>query len=599
MTQTERRLTHPDTLRRVAGGEVIGSKEANGTHAWRGIHYAASPTGPLRWRAPQPASHWAGVREALAHGPMAPQYAGLLAPVPVKLHGQIVGDEDCLHLNVFAPPWSPAALPKGRDLRPVMVWIHGGGSAVGTSASYDVVRNYAAQDGLVVVTVNYRLGVLGWFCHPALHEADHATQEERSGNFGTLDLIAALRWVRDNIAAFGGDPGCVTIFGESAGGQHVLTLLASPLAAGLFQRAIAQSPVAETYSVQEAIERNASPLESQRTSSREVAARLWVATGRATDVDAAADTLGRTSATETAAWLRSLTPEQLLRAFKPGSVGIYLSPRPIRDGIVLPEQPLTEVFRCGAWNRVPVILGSNRDEFRTFLADKPEHSRMLFGKLPLLHDRNAYVTESGYLSQAWRSLHVEAPADALLAGGQRDVWTYRFDWDEAPAIPFVRPDILLGAAHGMEMAFAFRDTSGEFDIFKVNTPFNRSGRAAVARVMGDAWTSFARAGVPSLPDGLTWSRRTLGPGPDTLVLDTPAGGGARMAAIRQGMVALKKALRDSDQIASGTARCRIYARVFLWLPLFTGHGGEAEYAEWCQQFGCREPASAFRPAVEV
>jgi len=534
---------------------------------------------------------------ALDHGPMAPQFAGLLAPVPEKLYGRIVGDEDCLSLNVFAPAWTPVEVPKGRERRPVMVWIHGGGSAVGTSANYDVVRNYAAHDAMVVVTVNYRLGVLGWFCHPALHEADAATPQERSGNFGTLDLIAALRWVLDNIAAFGGDPACVTIFGESAGGQHVLTLLASPLAAGLFHRAIAQSPVAETFSVHEATERRVLPLESHRTSAHEVAARLWVATGRGTDVDAA-DSLRRTSAVDTARWLRALTPKQLLGVFKPGSVGIYLSPRPVRDGVVLPEQPLADVFRSGAWNRVPVILGSNRDEYRTFLADKPEHARLLFGKLPVLHDRKEYVIESGFLSQSWRSIHVEGPADALLAGGHRDVWTYRFDWDEAPAIPFVRPDILLGAAHGMEMAFAFRDTTGEFDIFKVNTRSNRPGREALAGAMGDAWTSFARDGAPSLA-GITWARRTLGPGPDTLVLDTPAEGGVRMMAIRQGIDALKKALRESPEIVSGTTRCRIYARVFLWAPLFVGHGSEAEYAEWCKAFGCLEPASTFRPAVEV
>jgi len=611
MTRTKQRVAHPDTRRHVAGGELIGSTEPDGTHAWRGIGYAAAPTGPLRWRAPQPAPPWPGVHEALAHGPMAPQFAGLLAPVPAKLYGQIIGNEDCLHLNVFAPPWAPGAVPAGRERRPVMVWIHGGGNAVGTSASYDVVHNYAARDGLVVVTVNYRLGVLGWFCHPALHEADQATPEERSGNFGTLDLIAALRWVRDSIAAFGGDPGCVTIFGESAGGQNVLTLLASPLAAGLFHRAIAQSPVAETFSAQEATELNTSPLESHRTSSREVVARLWAAHGRAAEVRAAAAASGRTgapdgapdgppeSAPETAAWLRSLTPEQLLGVFHPGSVGIYLCPRPVRDGVVLPERPLTEVFRSGAWNRVPVILGSNRDEYRTFLADKPEHAHMLFGKLPLLHNRGDYIAESGYLSQAWRSIHVEAPADALLAGGHGDVWTYRFDWDEAPAIPFVRPDILLGAAHGMEMPFAFRDSAGEFDIFKVNTPFNRPGRQALAQAMGDAWTSFARDGVPLLPGGAAWSRRTLGPAPDTLLLDSPAGGGSRMAAIRQDIGALKQALRDSDTVTSGSTRCRIYARVFLWAPLFVGHGSEAEYAEWCQRFACREAASAFRPAVEV
>lgn len=598
MTHKSTRNPHPDTRRRVAGGELIGSREADGTHAWRGIRYAKPPTGALRWRAPQPVSAWDGVLHALQHGPMGPQYAGLLAPVPAKLHGRIVGDEDCLSLNAFAPAWASDAVPTGGQRRPVMVWIHGGGNAVGTAASYDVARNYAAHDGMVVVTVNYRLGVLGWFCHPALHEADAATPEERSGNFGTLDLIAALRWVRDNIAAFGGDPGCVTIFGESAGGQNVLTLLASPLAAGLFHRAIAQSPVAETFSVHEATERNNLPLESQRTSAREVVARLWAAAGRAPDADAADQTLRAMPATELATWLRSLAPEELLRVFKPGSVGICLSPRPVRDGVVLPRDPLPEVFRRGAWNRVPVILGSNRDEYRTFLADKPEHVRLLFGKLPLLRNRAEYVTESNFHSQAWRSLHVEEPADAMLGGGHGEVWTYRFDWDEAPAVPLIRPDILLGAAHGMEMAFAFRDTAGELDIFGVNTPFNRAGRRAVAQAMGDAWTSFARTGVPGLSGGAQWQRRTQGTAAETLLIDSPAGGGLRMAAVRQDIASLKQSLRLSPQVGSGDSRCRIYARVFLWSPLFAGHGSEEEYAKWGREFHCTHPASAFRPITE-
>jgi len=282
MARAHARTAHPGTRRRIAAGELVGSCEPDGTFAWRGIRYAAAPAGDLRWRAPQPVTPWSGVVEALTHGEIAPQYAGLLAPVPPRLHGTVIGNEDCLTLNIFAPGEAPTARH-----RPVMVWIHGGANAAGTSATYDVARNYAAHDGIVVVSLNYRLGVLGWFCHPALIEADQATPEERSGNFGTLDLIAALRRVRKNIAAFGGDPDCVTIFGESAGAQNVLTLLASPLAAGLFHRAIAQSPVVDTFDVCEATERNNSPLESFRTSSREIAARLWVAAVREADVDAA------------------------------------------------------------------------------------------------------------------------------------------------------------------------------------------------------------------------------------------------------------------------------------------------------------------------
>jgi para-nitrobenzyl esterase len=534
------------TLRRTVVGEIVGSSQGDGTHAWRGIRYAAPPVGPLRWRAPQPPAPWNGTFEALKHGPMAPQIAGLLAPLPVAQHGSIVGDEDCLFLNVFAPAFTPNAVPQGKDRRPVMVWIHGGGNAVGTSTNYDVARNLAASDGVIVVTINYRLGVLGWFAHPALQAAPGTTDEERSGNFAVLDMLAALRWVRDNITAFGGNPECVTIFGESAGGQNVLLLLASPLAAGLFHRAIAQSPVAETVSLEEAIHGIDSPLDSRRCGALEATTRLWHIAGRSLEKAAAHAELSALPLHDVANFLRGLTPAQLIAAYTQCSVGIYLAPRTARDGVVLPTAPLAQVFRQGAWNRVPVILGSNRDEMRTFLADKPEHSRMLFGKLPLLHDRAAYQTESRYNSDAWRAVNVDEIADAMLAGGHADVWTYRFDWDEAPKIPFIRPDILLGACHGVEMSFAFRDNVGEFDIFKVYTPFNLAGRKQVAQAMGDGWTSFARDGAPTMPGGVQWHRRSSAVGNDSLLIDTARDGGLRMAELRTNMQAIKQKLFASS-----------------------------------------------------
>lgn len=584
--------------RRVSGGEVVGTREPGGVHGWRGIPYASPPTGALRWRAPRPVEPWSGVFEARAHGAMAPQYADLLAGTPARQRGQIAGDEDCLTLNIFAPVFEPGALPGAGQGRPVMVWIHGGGNSVGTSATYDAARNHASCDGLVLVTVNYRLGVLGWFTHPALQDND-ATPEERSGNFGTLDLIAALRWVRDNIAAFGGDPGCVTIFGESAGGQNVLTLLASPLARGLFQRAIAQSPVAETFSVEQAVNWCDDAQPGHRESSLEVTARLWVAEGRAPDRESARAQLATLPAPDVAAFLRSLSPARLLSVFTPGSVGVYLAPRPVRDGVVLPRAPLTEVFATGRWNRVPVILGSNRDEFKTFSADKPEHAHLLLGKLPILRDRRAYQVEMQYMSLAWKALHVDTPADAMLKGGHADVWTYRFDWDEAPAVPFIRPDLLLGAAHGMEMAFAFRDTAGELDIFGVNTPFNRSGRSVLSQAMGDAWTRFARDGVPTLP-GPEWPRRSLdAKQAECLVFDTVRDGGIRMARLRTDMAAVKQALKTDTAAEPATLRCGIHARLFIWSPLFVGHADASEYARWCSEFGCTVPAIAFQPQVEI
>lgn len=572
------RQADPNTRRSVAGGELVGAREPDGTHAWRGIRYAAPPMGLLRWRAPQPAAPWSGTFEALAHGAMAPQVAGLLAPVPRSQFGQVVGEEDCLTLNVFAPAFAPGSVPAGNARRPVMVWIHGGGNAVGTSATYDVAGNLAAEDGVIVVTVNYRLGVLGWFTHPALQGEAGVSPEERSGNFALLDLVAALRWVRDNIAAFGGDPQCVTIFGESAGGQNVLLLLASPLARGLFHRAIAQSPVDETFSLDEAVRGRDSLIDEHREGALAVASRLVPGAG------------------DTAEQLRALPPQRLITAFAPGSVGIYLSPRPARDGVTLPRAPLTEVFAGDDWNRVPVIMGSNRDEMRTFLADKPEHSRLLFGQIPLLHDRAAYLHESALQSRAWRAIHVDAVADAMLRGGHADVWTYRFDWDEAPRVPWLRPDLSLGAAHAMEMAFVFRDRAGRFDLFKVNTPFNRAGRLALLQAMGDAWTSFARDGAPRL-GSVGWERRALQAPAESLLFDTVRDGGIRMSPARTSVAELKQELRAAALPPGQVVRC--YARAFVWCPVLSGHGSQEEYAQWCGELGVQASLDSHRPRMAL
>ena len=585
MTSTSQHASF--SVRDTPSGTVMGSRESTasgrGVHAWRGLRYAAAPVGPLRWRAPQPAPHWPQWPQrliALDHGHMAPQIAGRLAPAPVSQHGQIIGDEDCLWLNVFAPAEAR------RDARkPVMVWIHGGGNAVGSAASFDVARNLAAEDDVVVVTVNYRLGVLGWFMHPALQQDPDLTDDDRSGNFALLDLIAALRWVQTHIASFGGDPGCVTVFGESAGGQQVLMLLASPLAQGLFHRAIAQSPVCESFSRDEAVNGAASPLQAQSCGSEEVVRRLLQQSAQATPPD------------DLAAWLRSFSPAQLLAAHVPGSEGIYLTPRPIRDGTVLPLAQLPELFAMGAWNRVPVLLGSNRDEYRTFLAGKPEHCHLVAGKVPVLKDRKAYLAESGLLSRAWRAHHVDRPADAMLASGHEQVWSYRFDWDEAPAIPFIRPDLLLGAAHAMEMSFVFRDEAGEFDLFQVNTPFNRRGRVALCRAMGLAWTSFARNGRPSLPAGTAWPARTHD-GAESLVFDTEAGGGLRMAAARESLARIQQELEQSSSL-SPLLRLRSFARVFLWSPLFARVLGPQHYEQLRSRLGRPETAESFRPEMEI
>src|SRR5690606_6961277 len=223
------------TLRRIAQGQLSGLVQANGSLAWQNIPYAQPPVGELRWKTPQPAQPWSGVYEATDTIQPCPQFvSGLSAGIVDPDDDGIVGSEDCLYLSVYAP----ADIAQPEPL-PVMFVIFGGGNKIGYAGDYNG-GNLAQSQDVVVVTVNYRLGSLGWFYHPAILEAG-ASGAAASGNWSTVDTIAGLQWVRENIATFGGDPDNVTIFGESAGGGNVMSLVTSPMAEGLFHRAIVQS----------------------------------------------------------------------------------------------------------------------------------------------------------------------------------------------------------------------------------------------------------------------------------------------------------------------------------------------------------------------
>ena len=223
----------PSSARRLVQGPIVGSSHAtHAAHVWRGLPFAQPPTGSLRWRAPKPPAAWTETREAIGRGAECVQ-------LDITDPTEVIGDEDCLTLDVYAPRFAADAVPTGGKRRPVMLWIHGGGNSMGSSEVYDAAR-LAAENDVVVVVIQYRLGVFGWMSHPALR-ASASSPEDASGNFGTLDTIRALEWVQENAAAFGGDPDNVTVFGESAGGINVYALMLSPRAKGLFHRAIAQS----------------------------------------------------------------------------------------------------------------------------------------------------------------------------------------------------------------------------------------------------------------------------------------------------------------------------------------------------------------------
>jgi len=367
-------VVDPASQRHPPAGELVGFVGSYGSHVWQGLPFAEPPLGELRWRAPRPAQRWEGVREALASGPSCSQYGSRFGGVDSVPEGAPAGGEDCLYLDVYAPRADDPGEGASDPLLPVMLWIHGGGNVIGLAGNYDGGHLAAAHD-VVVVTIQYRLGPLGWFRHAALR-SEGGSPEDRSGNYGTLDQIRALEWVRDNIAAFGGDPANVTIFGESAGGRDVFALLLSQRARGLFHRAIVQSGGTRTLEAQRAENFVDDPPPGHRNSSNEVLLRLLQADGAA-DRAVARARLAQMSAAEVARYLRATDVWDLFAAYEKEDMEHLMDvPQVFRDGVVLPEgEPLERLARPGGAARVPVVFGTNRDENRLFLFGDPRRVR--------------------------------------------------------------------------------------------------------------------------------------------------------------------------------------------------------------------------------
>jgi para-nitrobenzyl esterase len=333
---------------RVEQGLLAGM---NGSSAdirvYRGVPFAAPPVGDLRWKAPQPAAKWQGVRKAAEFSNACWQtpYPAAAAIYQAMLPGL---SEDCLYLNI----WTPAKSAKNR--LPVMVWIHGGGFTRGFSGTSSYNGEVLARKGAVIVTINYRLGIFGFFAHPELSaESGH----HASGNYALLDQIAALQWVQKNIAAFGGDPKRVTIFGESAGSWAVNALMASPLAKGLFQRAIGES--GGLFSPMKTL--------AEAESEGEKLGRSLTSDSAPTKSQNAADSARQ----DTLKALRAIPPAELLKA------GNSESARAIVDGWVLPQDVAT-IFAQGKQNDVPLIVGYNADEGTTLAPQGAHMNAMMF-----------------------------------------------------------------------------------------------------------------------------------------------------------------------------------------------------------------------------
>jgi para-nitrobenzyl esterase len=487
--------TAAQTQIRTSGGLVEGVALAGGAvRAFKGIPYAAPPVGDLRWKPPQLAAPWTGVRKADAFGARC---------VQARVFGDMVfrdeASEDCLNLNV----WTPAKTANAK--LPVMVWIYGGGFQAGSTSEARQDGERLAQKGVVVVSMNYRLGVFGFFSHPELtKESPH----KASGNYGLLDQSAALRWVQQNIAAFGGDPKNVTIFGESAGSFSVSAQMASPLSQGLFQRAIGESgaffpgpsaslpalPVSET-------EKN----------------------GEKFGIEIGATTLAALRAKSADEILKAMTPQMAFR-FAPNI-----------DGDFLPAS-VPSIFAAGKQAKVPLLAGWNADEVRagivlgprkttaeSFTAESKtkygDNSEAVLKAYPATSDAEAIESAAalagdlfiGYGTWKWLEVHGQT------AGAP--VYRYSFDrkipvppdW-KVNGLPATSADI--GARHAGEIEYVF----GALDTL-ANVAWPADDRR-LSDAMMTYWSNFARTGDPNGGSAIAWPAYTKSGGYQVMHLDT-------------------------------------------------------------------------------
>ncbi|HUJ60836.1 MAG TPA: carboxylesterase family protein [Kofleriaceae bacterium] len=444
----------------TASGPVTGTLDGS-VYAWKGIPYAAPPVGDLRWKAPTAPSCWTDARQTTAFGAQCPQVD--------STSGQVVGDEDCLTLNVWAPTAASGA--------PVMVFIHGGGNTQGTASdpTYDGAA-LATATGAVVVTFDYRLGALGFFANAGL---DAESPQHVSGNYGILDQIAALTWVKTNIAGFGGAPGRVMVFGESAGAQDTLIHVASPLSSGLFAAATVESGG------------------SYKTTLAQ----------NETAMQAVVDAESCTSASSVPDCMRAV-PAQTLAAI-PSAVGPLdsgLRYVPSVDGYVLADT-VPNLIAAGTYNQVPMIIGTNGDETSRMVvtvkteADYEAAVQMYYGNaasaLLALYPAASYASVQAALVAMTTDVTWTCPirrlARSASAHQSAPVFRYHFTW-QAPGAT----GQLVGSTHGIELPFVFQTFSS------VNGFTPTQGDLALAAAVDGYWSRLAAAGDVNATGAVAW-----------------------------------------------------------------------------------------------
>jgi para-nitrobenzyl esterase len=470
---------------KVDSGQLQGVVD-DGVVSYKGIPFAAPPVGELRWRPPQPVARWAGVRQAAEFGADCMQGRFGPPPAPGAPQAAPAPSEDCLYLNV----WRPASAAPGAKL-PVMVWIYGGGFTGGSSSSPNTSGTQFAKHGVVMVAANYRVGRFGFFAFPAL---SRERPDETKGNYAYMDQIAALQWIKRNIAAFGGDPNNVTIFGFSAGGVSVHSMIASPMARGLFQKAI---------------------VESGGSRDSVLTARPMRADGVDPNYPASAETIGINFARSMGiegtdqgalARLRTLSAEQVLRGApaQPGANAQNYETTPILDGKLVTETAET-AYKAKHEPRIPVMLGSNSADTagNRIRAATKEQLFARFGQwsaqAKAAYDPDGSTDLATLVSRANNDFGQAEPArfaaDAFTANGS-PVYRYRFSYVQTA----MRERMRAGAPHGGEIAFVFGTLTA-----RPGSELSAEDRA-VSQMAQSYWINFARTGDPNGTGLPAWPR---------------------------------------------------------------------------------------------